>query len=133
MRKKKPKKKISDVVAPVLEALKTEDTEQKTIEPQNLPVEMKEEPVEHPNTTKEDEKIIEVKVDEAKLTKEAEKLLEKTEERPPVIIERSEVLNSLEGQTVEIYALIDANPAPNSNIILIFSSLFSHFVITFTT
>lgn len=66
--------------------------------------------------------IISEKPETEKLKIEEEKQKEKPIEelqRPPVILQRTELLKAIENQSIEIIALIDAYPPPKSILLLI--------------
>jgi hypothetical protein len=48
----------------------------------------------------------------------------KIEDRPPVLLQRTELLNAIENQSVEIFAKIDAKPPPNGYFFKFVKSVF---------
>lgn len=61
---------------------------------------------------KQEEKL--VVADSTKSTQEAK--------RPPVLLQRTELLKAIENQSIEIFALIDANPCPKSKYFIFYYS-----------
>jgi hypothetical protein len=103
MRKKKPKKKVSDVVAPELETVKTEETivEKKVVE--------------QPKQTVQTQEIVET----VETTVESVPIVEEVEEfeiqtfKPSFIAKPKSIMDVVEGNPLVLQATVKASPQPN--------------------
>jgi hypothetical protein len=107
MRKKKPKKKVSDVVAPELETVKTEETivEKKVVEQPKQTVQ-----------TQEIVETVETTVESVPIVEEVEDEIEEIKIvtiKPSFIVKPKSIMDIVEGSPIIFQAKVKALPQPN--------------------